>query len=297
MVPDQHAAVRRIRVRRVWFKRAAIAAGVLLLLCVILGLHYASVVSTARQFPQLRDENIRLKNDLEAVRLQVAHLASTVERVGRSSQRLRELAMISETQRGLPIGPTQAPRAGDNELDVPNPFVRGGAAASRAALERSLNRVSAEATRQEQSLAEFETYFQEQRSILASAPTIWPVRGWVTSDFGTRVDPYTSERVMHSGIDIAGDIGREVVAPADGLVVFAGNEGGYGKVLVLDHGYGMKTRYGHLSAFKVKLGARVHRGSQIAALGNSGRTTGPHLHYEVRINGLPQNPRKFLFDD
>ena len=112
-----------------------------------------------------------------------------------------------------------------------------------------------------------------------------------------RLDPYTSERVMHAGMDIAGPHGKEVIAPSDGTVVFAGLEGGYGNVLVIDHGYGIKTRYGHLSAVKVKAGEKVKRGQIIAALGNTGRSTGPHLHYEVRVNGIAQNPRKFLLDD
>ena len=90
--------------------------------------------------------------------------------------------------------------------------------------------------------------------------------------------------------------GQPVHAPSDGTVVFAGTEGGYGKVLVIDHGYGVKTRYGHLSEIFVKPGDRVLRGSKVAAVGNTGRSTGPHLHYEVRVNGIPENPRKFILE-
>ncbi len=160
-----------------------------------------------------------------------------------------------------------------------------------------LDRLSAEATRQEQSLQELQAYFQDQRSQLDSMPSTWPTRGWVTSDFGTRLDPYTADRVMHAGLDIAGPHGKEVSAPSDGKVVFAGLEGGYGNVLVIDHGFGIKTRYGHLARILVKPGDRVKRGALIATLGNTGRSTGPHLHYEVRVNGLPENPRKFILDE
>ncbi len=128
-------------------------------------------------------------------------------------------------------------------------------------------------------------------------PSIWPARGWVTSDFGQRVDPYTADRVMHAGMDIAAPHGKEVYAPSDGTVVFAGLEGGYGNVIVIDHGYGIKTRYGHLAKILVKAGERVNRGAQVAAIGNTGRSTGPHLHYEVRVNGIPQNPRKFILEE
>jgi len=98
-------------------------------------------------------------------------------------------------------------------------------------------------------------------------------------------------------MDIAAPQGKEVFAPSDGTVVFAGLEGGYGNVLVIDHGYGIKTRYGHLQKINVKAGDRVKRGAIVAHVGNTGRSTGPHLHYEVRVNGIPQNPRKFILEE
>jgi len=150
---------------------------------------------------------------------------------------------------------------------------------------------------QEQEARALKSYFEDQQALLASAPSIWPVRGWVTSDFSVRLDPYTGERVMHEGLDIATAMGTPVRAPADGTVVFNGVEGGYGHVLVLDHGYGLKSRYGHLSRIDVKVGQKVHRGDYVAAVGNSGRSTGPHLHYEVRVNGVADNPRKFILEE
>src|SRR5207253_3538432 len=107
---------------------------------------------------------------------------------------------------------------------------------------------------QEQEARALKSYFEDQQALLASAPSIWPVRGWVTSDFSVRLDPYTGERVMHEGMDVATSMGTPVRAPADGTVVFSGLEGGYGHVLVLDHGYGLKTRYGHLLRIEVKVG-------------------------------------------
>src|SRR5207244_2411032 len=118
-------------------------------------------------------------------------------------------------------------------------------------------------------------YFEDRKALLASAPSIWPVRGWVTSDFGFRLDPYTAERRLHAGLDIANAAGTPVAAPADGTVVYAAQESGYGNVVVIDHGSGLKTRYGHLSKINVHLGDHVTRGQTIAAVGNSGRSTGP----------------------
>jgi murein DD-endopeptidase MepM/ murein hydrolase activator NlpD len=127
-----------------------------------------------------------------------------------------------------------------------------------------------------------------------SAPNLWPVEGQVTGSFGERIDPFNGEGAFHSGVDIASAYGRQVIAPADGVVTFADFLGGYGKVIMLDHGHGISTRYGHLSGFAVVPGQHVQRGDMIGFVGLSGRSTGPHLHYEVRINDTPVNPYKYL---
>jgi len=256
--------------------------------------HYVSVVSEARENPNLRDENLKLKSELAVIREQLQHVGQTLDRVERFDQKLRAITLLSDPQRNLAMGPTeQQPLAASGD----NQFVRSKDAEGPQVLAQKLDKLSAEATRQEQSLQELQAYFQDQKSLLASVPSIWPTRGWVTSDFGSRLDPYTSERVMHAGLDIAGPHGKEIVSPSDGTVVFAGLEGGYGNVLVIDHGYGIKTRYGHLSFIKVKSGERIKRGDIVANMGNTGRSTGPHLHYEVRVNGIAQNPRKFILDE
>jgi hypothetical protein len=127
-----------------------------------------------------------------------------------------------------------------------------------------------------------------------SAPNLWPVEGQVTGSFGERIDPFNGEGAFHSGIDIGAVFGQPVIAPADGVIQFANFMGGYGRAIVLDHGHGISTRYGHLKAFAVFPGQYVHRGDTIGYVGDSGRSTGPHLHYEVRINDTPVNPRKYL---
>jgi murein DD-endopeptidase MepM/ murein hydrolase activator NlpD len=256
--------------------------------------HYGSVVAEASENPGLRDENLKLKSEISVIREQLTHVQGTLDRVERFDQKLRAITLLSDPQRNLALGPTE-PLPPQGTAD--NQFVRSTPHESPQALAAKLDKLSAEATRQEQSLQELQAYFTGQKSLLASVPSVWPTRGWVTSDFGSRVDPYTSERVMHAGIDIAGPHGKEIIAPSDGTVVFAGLEGGYGNVIVIDHGYGIKTRYGHLASVKVKAGERIKRGDLIAAMGNTGRSTGPHLHYEVRVNGIAQNPRKFILDD
>jgi murein DD-endopeptidase MepM/ murein hydrolase activator NlpD len=127
-----------------------------------------------------------------------------------------------------------------------------------------------------------------------SAPNLWPVEGIITGAFGERIDPFNGEGAFHSGVDIGATIGQPIIAPADGTVVFADFMGGYGRAIVLDHGHGITTRYGHLKSFAVFPGEHIHRGDTIGYVGDSGRSTGPHLHYEVRINDIPVNPHKYL---
>jgi murein DD-endopeptidase MepM/ murein hydrolase activator NlpD len=129
---------------------------------------------------------------------------------------------------------------------------------------------------------------------LANAPSLWPVVGPVTSSFGEREDPFNGEGAFHAGIDISSTFGEAVRATADGTVEMADRASGYGREVVIDHGYGIKTCYGHLSGFAVTEGQQVTRGQIIGYVGTSGRSTGPHLHYEVRVRNTPVNPHKYL---
>lgn len=149
---------------------------------------------------------------------------------------------------------------------------------------------------QREAFGELCEYLQDQRSLLASTPAIRPTTGWTSSRFGYRISPFTGGKEFHQGIDIATRRDTPVVAPADGTVKFAGRKGRLGKTLVVDHGNGVVTRYGHLNKLLVERGTRVKRGDKVALVGNTGRSTAPHLHYEVHLNGLPVNPKKYILD-
>jgi murein DD-endopeptidase MepM/ murein hydrolase activator NlpD len=129
---------------------------------------------------------------------------------------------------------------------------------------------------------------------LAAAPTLWPVQGRITASFGERIDPFSGEGAFHRGVDISSEIGTPIVAPADGVIQFADLMNGYGRTVLIDHGNGVSTLYGHMSAFAVSAGQQVHRGDTLGFVGQSGRSTGPHLHYEVRIFNTPVNPHRYL---
>jgi len=129
---------------------------------------------------------------------------------------------------------------------------------------------------------------------VSASPNLWPVEGQVTGSFGERIDPFNGEGAFHCGVDISASYGQPVIATADGVVMFADFMGGYGREVTIDHGHDISTRYGHLANFAVISGQQVHRGDIIGYVGLSGRSTGPHLHYEVRINDTPVNPHKYL---
>lgn len=135
----------------------------------------------------------------------------------------------------------------------------------------------------------------EQRQALASAtPSIWPVTGWLSSPYGARRDPFTGDSDFHPGLDISSPQGEPVLAPADGTVSFAGANGNYGNLLVIDHGFGIVTKFGHLSRFAARTGQTIRRGDVLGFVGTTGRSTSPHLHYEIWMNGQLTNPLRLL---
>jgi murein DD-endopeptidase MepM/ murein hydrolase activator NlpD len=164
------------------------------------------------------------------------------------------------------------------------------------ALGRLADRMNGHASVRGDSLELLLEQLDDKRVKLASMPSIWPARGWLTSRFGARVSPFTGRRQMHAGIDIASRAGTPIIAPAQGRVSYVGRKGPMGNTLILDHGFGVKTIYGHTEAIHVKPGQSVERGQEIAAIGSTGRSTGPHLHYVVEINGKPRNPLDYIFD-
>ncbi len=135
-----------------------------------------------------------------------------------------------------------------------------------------------------------------KRNLLAATPAIRPVKGWISSRFGYRESPFTGRREFHRGLDIATQAGSPIISPADGIVTFAGNKGLMGLMVTIEHGFGMVTRFGHTEKILKKKGDRVKRGETIALVGNTGRSTGPHVHYEIRLNGLAVNPMNYFLN-
>ncbi len=188
---------------------------------------------------------------------------------------------------------------------IPEDLDPGGAmAAHQAALDRPFlrqmhARIGELETAASQQSTSFETLLQHleaQKNILDCTPAICPAEGWVSSSFGYRKNPFTGRREMHKGLDIANHKGTPIIAPADGVVTYVGRKGLLGHIVEIDHGHGFVTRYGHISKALAKKGQKVKRGEEIAQIGTTGRSTGPHLHYEVRLNGVQVNPQKYILN-
>ncbi len=159
-----------------------------------------------------------------------------------------------------------------------------------------MDRLNQKSKMVQQSITSLLGHLYEKQDIMLSTPTIMPAKGWISSPFGYRPYPFTGEVSLHEGLDIAGMPGSPVYAPGAGVVMFAGYKQGYGKVIVVDHGYQLSTLYGHLSDIMVSKWQKVKRGQVMGAIGNTGHSSGPHLHYEVRISNVPVDPANYILN-
>jgi murein DD-endopeptidase MepM/ murein hydrolase activator NlpD len=284
VVPHAKARFRKFQVSVRLTKWVLGAMGFLAIALVGILIHYTWMSVQVAEIKRLRGENLALATKAKAYE----------ENAGRLQQRVLALQSIV-TKLGLMAGV---------EESVPESQIGGVGGLTRlettapsldmaASLEGMDHTVSALTEKSEQ----LQTYFQDQRQVLASTPSIWPVRGYLSAAFGNRKDPFTGMPDFHPGIDISTPRGTKVVAPADGVVIFTGKKGGYGNAIVIDHGYGIVTRYAHLDGFNVRPGQRVRRGDVIGFVGSTGRSTAPHLHYEVWVNDQTRNPVQFIIDE
>jgi murein DD-endopeptidase MepM/ murein hydrolase activator NlpD len=166
----------------------------------------------------------------------------------------------------------------------------------RAAIGDELDRLTGIVKGEGDNLRALERFLGRATRVLAALPSRWPVRGQVNSDYGSRVSPWSAKPEFHSGLDIGAPVGTPVRAPAPGIVVFAGVHAEYGQTLIVDHGNDTKSIYGHLSRLHVAVNQKVERGEAIALTGNTGRSSGPHLHYEIQVKGQSVNPTSYLWE-
>ena len=280
VVPHAKARFQRFQVSVRLTRWVAVGVTTGALLTGSLGVRYARIAIEVRQLRQIQAENevflSRYKNhELSAQRLQakVQNLQSIVNKLG-------VMAGVDQAQPDAQVG-----------------GVGGGSGLESQAPAFSLDNMDASLSSLTEKSTKLEQFYKDQSILLASTPSVWPVHGYLSAGFGNRIDPFTGQRDFHPGIDVSAPIGTKVLAPADGIVISTAERGGYGNALVLNHQYGVVTRYGHLSSYNVRPGQRVKRGDVIAFVGSTGRSTAPHLHYEVWVRDQAQNPIHFILDE
>ncbi|PLX81820.1 MAG: peptidase M23 [Desulfuromonas sp.] len=280
IIPEGSHRVRRFSLQRTLVKAIAVAGVALVLGGCLLVADYLRVRVDRGELEYLRVHNRSQEQDLHRLAAKVEDLRQEMVVLAQNDAKVRVMAQLTR-----PKGDSLTGVGGPPEAD---------AVAEFSHLQQQIDDVRRAIDLRRESQEEIRGVLNDQSSLLAAKPVGWPVKGWMTSSFGMRRSPFTGKRKMHEGLDIAARTGTPIYATADGIVSQAGTRSGYGKLVVVEHGYGYKTYYGHNSKIFVQVGQRLKRGDKIAAVGNTGRSTGPHLHYEVHLNGVPLNPKKYL---
>jgi murein DD-endopeptidase MepM/ murein hydrolase activator NlpD len=269
-----------------------------------ISLDYIELIELRKTYRDVVSENRHLKGEARLLMSNLESAKDALIRVEDYAKRLDEIVSlrIKKISKKTGIGPlskkeekiakTNSVKLTDFENDLPlgisienlifKPVLQNVEVVNTMASEQALN------------LQGILSTLQKRSHLLSTVPMAKPVDGWYASGFGYRISPFTGKRTLHRGLDIAAPVGTPIYAPADGVVIFSGAKSGFGKFIMIAHGHGIVTRYGHNAQLLVKPGERVKRGDQIATVGMTGRTTGPHLHYEVWVNGRPTNPNKFI---
>ncbi|PLX95040.1 MAG: hypothetical protein C0621_04635 [Desulfuromonas sp.] len=280
LIPEGSHRVRRLTLKRGLVRSVVACVFMLVLAMAWVVTDYVHMRVDRQELHQLRSANLQQRQDLQRLAATLDDLRQEMVVIAQNDAKVRVLAQLT-------------PSHSDALTGIGGPPEDEGLSAA-ADLQRRIDELRQSIDLRRESQEEIQGVLNDQRSLLAARPKGLPTKGWMTSGFGMRNSPFTGKRKMHEGVDIAARTGTPIYASADGIVSRSETAVGYGKLVVIDHGYGYKTYYGHNSKLFVKVGQRVKRGDKIAAVGNTGTSTGSHVHYEVRLNNVPINPKKFL---
>jgi len=291
LVPDHTSKVHRVRLTSKKILTLIISAGVVVLLFAVFTIGYFYNLDKSGKLSRMQTEN-------EDLKVQLRTLAQQMNTVQNQLNRVSELDHKIRLATGLELDQSAAAGAGGPEPDgsAMSLFLPPDEASQVRKIASKLSHLDVVLDNQELSLEELDSYFADNESLIMATPSIWPTRGLVTSDFGVRESLFHGGSSMHQGMDIAAPTGTMIRAGADGIVTFASWESGYGNLVTISHGYGLASKYGHCSSLLIKEGQTVRRGQVIAAVGATGQATGPHLHYEILVHGVPVNPRRYIFE-
>ena len=326
IVGDENKGTKKITLSKKWIKVSIFSGVILTVFLLAFILDYFGLLLESQQIKKLKQENLQFKKQFQIVETKVSALESALERVKTFSSKLKLITNVEDESRGLKLSLGVEPKPGQNiddgsesqteprppldqlvnsehEISEETPINESqGELAIESDNEYSslairIDRAVKQTHLREQSVIDLWESLSERQSLLNSTPSIRPTRGWLTSKYGYRVSPFNGKPAMHNGIDIAAAPGTPVFATADGVVTYAAFDETYGKLVTIDHGYGIMTRFGHNSQIYVQVGQKVNRWDVIAAVGSTGRSTGPHCHYEVRLNNVPINPMNYILDE
>lgn len=291
IIPRRKSAVTKISLSHNVVRGLFIGSILAVLLTLYVVYDYAGIQRDRAELARLRQQTVEQSKEISQLAIKVDEFADRMEELRQFDKKIRILAS-SQVGRDkkiiLGIGGSNSEQIRLKEL------IDQDQRKLVSEMRQSLGSLNEDANERELSFNELLKFLREQKSLLAATPSIWPVKGWVTSEFGSRDNPFGVGSEFHKGLDIATRLGKEIVASADGLIVESSYRPDDGNYIRIDHGYGVATAYAHLARSAVRKGARVKRGDLIGYVGDTGRSTGPHLHYAVYVNDVPVNPRKYL---
>ena len=300
IIDDKGSPVRESRIS----KRSISILGIMALACTVflgIGVHSYlnlrnALADKSQLLAQLHDQKVQIEGQRKQIQLfadDINQLKTKLVNIGEFEKKIRIIANLEHKpdQASLfAIGGSMP-----DDLDSHIPLNQDHDRLIRQ-MHAHIGQVEQASAVQQTSLDSLLNALKSKKNILAATPSLRPTQGWISSDFGYRISPFTGRKEFHKGLDIATRQGTPIIAPADGVVTYSGPKWLYGNMLAIDHGYGIVTRYGHCEKIIKTKGDRVKRGEVVALVGNKGRSTGPHLHYEVRLNGVPVNPLQYILD-
>ena len=320
LVANDESQTKKLTMPMSYFKISAFIIGIFVVSLFAGLIDYFGLLAQSLENKKLKIENLNLQKQFQVVEGKLETLQSGLDRVGMMTSKLKLITDTQMKDRAEKLNfPAQTPlgmdsnqeRMTNEQLLQQEPLVqsenpvntfKGEIAAEKstsnyATLVIRIDEAVKDSALKEQSVIELWEILSDRQSLLSATPYIKPARGPIGSRFGYRIDPINGKQKMHAGVDIVASPGTPVRAPADGVVSFAGWDEQFGKLVSIDHGYGVLTRYAHNSQIYVQVGQKVSKFDVISATGNTGRSTGPHLHYEVRVNGIPVNPMNYILDE
>ena len=291
ILPRKHSSAKKVHLSSTLVRGVCIFVMGIILFMMYFSYDYIHIRREQAELKRLKAQTAEQREQIDGLVAKVGLFSSKMEELKQFDKKIRILANIvtgRDKEQLLGVG---GPVSEENRIRA---VIAADEKTMIADAHRQVDRLMDEAISREKSFASLLAFLKEKKSIMAATPSLWPVKGWVTSEFGRRISPFGGEGEFHRGIDIATKFGQTIQAPAAGVVAEVTHQNDVGRTILIDHGHGLSTSYAHLSKAAVRPGAPVRKGDRIGYVGNTGRSTGAHLHYTVMLNGIAVNPRKYL---